>query len=53
MGGDGDVKLVEQALLLRRGLGDASKPDLAAVGGGQGEGRRLMPSGGSPAQVIP
>lgn len=35
MGGDGDIQLVEQALLLRRGLCDASKPDLPAVGRGQ------------------
>ena len=35
MRGDGDLKLIEQSLLLRRGLGHTAEPDLSPVNCGQ------------------
>ena len=42
MGGDGDLELIEQQLLLRRGLRHTSEPDLATVGRRQDDVRALQ-----------
>jgi len=42
MRGDGDLELIEQLLLLGRGLCHASEPDLAAVGRRQDDVRALQ-----------
>ena len=42
MGGDGDLELIEQQLLLRRGLRHTPEPDLAPVGRRQDDVRALQ-----------